>query len=419
MLPWLEGILVGILMLEVAVGHDDHSLLLVQVLHRHGPRGLLPKDPYDLSEPGEDPPLLAQGVKEMRTVGQRLRLRYLDAEHENSTGFVEDGRGQIIRSYSSDLTRTIMSAEALLSGLVDGGNQSIAVRVFSEESTDYRIRGYTKCPVLDAGLEEFYRSEEYTTMSMKSEAFRKRFGNSDLKDWFDTYDKYVLQNRYQLQFDGVQNVSDADLATMTQITRDLEFTRYGPEWGAISAEDGLVSWMVENMRSAVNFSGFPGFVEISAHYPTMISVLSALDIDPASSIMKNFPEFGAAMLIELHQSSTGGSPSVRFFSLPGPGTDLPGVEEFFMQGKASLTLDDLETLVNARGVQSSADWCKSCQNTEPPLCPTRLTASSTLIIIGLAIGLVASVAVFVSVFQLRKFIRSRREKKLKKDVINP
>lgn len=117
------------------------------------------------------------------------------------------------------------------------------------------------------------------------------------------------------------------------------------------------------------------FVEYSAHYPTLLSLLAVLREDQVvdDGVQSEIPDFGAALIFEVHHDEgTRGSDDyikLRWYE----GEKDRGAARDIAVGRAPCTdasmgckLSDLENL-QAKSVQSRMDFCKECE-TNSPLC---------------------------------------------------
>ena len=120
------------------VNGDNTTLVLLQVVHRHGVRSVLqnyPNDPTPLSywdQWGGTGQLTPVGMKQLYEYGQFIKNRYSD--------FLSSYDRRQVYSKSTDYDRTLMSANCFLAGVFQpNSNQSW--------STDPKLSNWMPIPV--------------------------------------------------------------------------------------------------------------------------------------------------------------------------------------------------------------------------------------------------------------------------------
>lgn len=297
----------------------------VQVLHRHGARPHLSKIADDPSVEKGGAILLAQGVAQLRALGEATRARYLTAGKDTTiTGSsVSYGGSSDVYAVSTELARTLSSSRAFLSGLYPDEDDGVRVPtfVFAVEERDWLLRGYNMCPKLSDEIERFLDGEEYKEQAKKVEAagalsrVARQIGEeTDLSNAFNTYDRYLL-TRSKYVDDELPVISADDFAAIKDAADWMESRKFGnPAVAGTLAGGGVVSQFLDysEAMSAKNGSNVDKHrvVEYSGHYPLILGALAALGLDSskfksveskaASRISEVVPDFGAALLWELH-----------------------------------------------------------------------------------------------------------------------
>ena len=313
-------------------------LQLLILVSRHGERERLSKHHTSLAE-ASDPALTQTGLTTIKSVGNLLRARYLDPNTCGSNclnGTLGNGgfAAHEVRAESSGFARTLGTAEVLLSSLfpVDRrGSLSLPLPIFSHTpEADARLRGYYRCPVLGAALEAWRVTPAYLEKVTETAALRKALAKAlplheDVK--LDA-DGAVPLHQVWNAFDAITTSASASelepelLANVAALAAWLEAHKFGRAGGGAHACGGALLGEIVRRISAVSEAQEAGqerLVYYSAHYPTMLCLLSALgvsadaqDVDDASRVWlsSTLLALSSVIALEVHATSSGSAPSV-------------------------------------------------------------------------------------------------------------
>eukprot|EP00931_Biecheleriopsis_adriatica_P077668 TRINITY_DN51188_c0_g1_i1.p1 TRINITY_DN51188_c0_g1~~TRINITY_DN51188_c0_g1_i1.p1 ORF type:complete len:497 (+),score=74.59 TRINITY_DN51188_c0_g1_i1:59-1492(+) len=375
------------------------------IVSRHGEREQLWKHHATQAEAlaGEGgPPLTAQGVAHLRAVGNLLRDRYTRPTCVPELclkGAVGDRRydASKVRVESSGLERTLGSAYALQAGLFPAGSVSgsansaynLPVPVYSRpDAEDYLLRAYTKCTLHAESVAKWHSSEEFQLKASESQAFRSRiaaaiaagdsgamasnFNNSALESWWNWYDFLAVAAQ-----EGKPLVSSTDLAQAETLAAWLESHKFGKKIAGKSCGGTLLS---EISRRLEDSSG-PRLVHYSAHYPTMLCLLTALGVSIDSGhaedawLGEGLLGLGSVLAFEVSVSSKSDPSRVhlRYFS----GDSSSSWRDIRLRGEnGSCPLSEFATMSTANGLPSLGAWCAACQNHNRAMCASRACEGS-------------------------------------------
>mmetsp|Transcript_12322 Transcript_12322/g.37575 ORF Transcript_12322/g.37575 Transcript_12322/m.37575 type:complete len:433 (+) Transcript_12322:160-1458(+) len=284
------------------------KLFHVSVVVRHAARKHLKKagDPAN-GERGA-PLLYPEGSDMAKQMGALLRKRYVETDGETKleSGLVNELTPSLIEIKSSNLDRTLATAAGVAQGL--SPKYVLPVEAVAEEQNDFMIRSYTKCSVFSERLEEFHNSEEFAEKEADTEDFRNKFTKgfpdeeSDLLNWFNIYDQYMLAEKYRNNNqvrqpeEEFKDVSEEELNQMKEIVDWVELRRYGREVAGIELGSRMWNDITNNIQNIIRDENGVRLHIYGAHYPTMLSLLSTMDAEQLEEI----PGFCDALLVEYY-----------------------------------------------------------------------------------------------------------------------
>ncbi|CAK8993026.1 Lysosomal acid phosphatase (LAP) [Durusdinium trenchii] len=286
---------------------------------------------------------------------------------------------------SSALARTLQSAYALQEGLFPGGSvaeaaPAVPLPVYSRPTgEDFILRGYTKCSVQAQKLKDWYSSPEFQAKATDTKAFRSQMAEAlgrvnvtedgtaaPLADWWNVYDELAVA----AQAPSGGPVNGSQLQQAERLAAWLEAKKFSPQIAGTSCGGALLSAIGEQL----DLSKDPKLrlVHYSAHYATMLCLMSALGV-PASSnesswIFSELLGLSSLLAFELEELPTGEMviglhywPGSDSFSSSWRTVELPCVS-----GKC--TEKQFQSLVSVGGQPSRTAWCEACQSFQLPLC---------------------------------------------------
>lgn len=403
----------------------------VHVVHRHGARTPLPKNPDTLLELAGSS-LTPLGQQQLFEVGGWLRQMY------NIDGFLAEYNVSEVRLESSDLDRTLTSASALSMGLfpykaqaADYGTalyESIlpempGLPVYSTKQTnDMFFRAYYtgNCPVYEARLADLFESEAWKQVEESNEALLTKLAlefpqDADDGDKDESNNKITdgavvmkqLWNYYDIinvartecipnatvfactsMGPDVYNLKDAlsddEFQELESLAGDTEIMKFSEEIAGNLLGSQLL-WKMLNRTS----DNAGKFFEYSAHAPTLLSFMSTLGGWPAN---EPYPYYGSAIIMEVYEDTDANqAKSIRFLYKSFLNTNaiyLPmtqaNCEQSFdgeapptMEGAAGLShcmLDAFLAWAMSNTLMTPEEWCEACENTLADVCLQALVA---------------------------------------------
>jgi hypothetical protein len=424
-----------------AASSDPARLAEVHVITRHGSRLPLTKTGDTLEEGGPGT-LTALGQRQHYDLGLWLRGRYNNAT-SGGVGFFDAFWNPSVNLTSSALHRTVVSANSLALGLFpqssrDPKSESLlpagvtagSVPVYTEKAAnDVTIRGYEKCEA-GLGLSELYGSRVWKDLEESHAPLLERLAGLEpfqqyedpllkripLEEVWNVYDAVAVP-RVECGFDANSTacrssgglsyqllLGDEDWSELQSLAQRAEILKYT---SARASEEGggggrgnlaggnMLRQILDRMAEAEATSttgGLGKFYLYSAHYPTILTVLAALESDPgywpagggeggaSDRPPPLVPDYAAALVFELYaeQGGEGGTPSKSVRVLYKPGyTDDAAYEIHLGRGCAGASHCDLAAVASSfLGDFSVARWCQECSNTGADVClKANLTAA--------------------------------------------
>ena len=392
------------LVLVVAVVTATPELAQIHVITRHGSRTSLQKQSGGsggrLVEQKTGAILTALGEKQLYDLGDWLRERYA----VDNRLLVENYQPHLVHFQSSDLERTISSANALTAGLYPPTRRSESgllpsniypsIPVYMEDDrNDIYIRAYNKCPKFNRALKDLYDTTEWTTLEQEHhflldkvgtiEEFNqfknKATGKIPLRELWNVFDAInvakteCVYDTNEVSCANVFSAIDDDAWTaLKKLAHKAEMMRYSTAGDLLGAN--LMLQIHQRMGGgffsfADHVTGFRKLYHYSAHYPTILSLFSALNIPPPDDEV--IPGYGAAFIFELYKDITTGITSIKLLYKEANAEEAVTIQ--FPQGPcfsafAECDLPNFTQLLKGLDISSPADWCAACENDSADVC---------------------------------------------------
>uniref|UniRef100_A0A182QA78 acid phosphatase n=1 Tax=Anopheles farauti TaxID=69004 RepID=A0A182QA78_9DIPT len=322
---WLVLLATGFMLRGVSSTQNQTDgagkLIFAHVLFRHGDR--TPIDPYP-NDPWKDPSHWTAGWGQLVNAGKMRHLMLGKWLRERYSGLLKDTySSDEIYVRSTDVDRTLMSAESNLAGLYPpkGADvwdsaitwQPIPVHTVTEE-LDSVLAAKKRCPAYDHALKIYRQSDPYRSYNASLEPIF-RYVTEQTGRRYDSLSG--LQNLYSCLLieelnnftlpkwtakvypEPLKTISAVTFGVKTNTTQLARF-KMGP----------LVKEILQRFRSKAKGSLKPNRSVwlYSAHDVTVASLLNALRVFELHN-----PPFAACVLLELRQSSDGGPAYVELF----------------------------------------------------------------------------------------------------------
>lgn len=374
------------------------SLKQIHVITRHGSRLPLIKHAETLKEGTTT--LTHYGQKQLFDLGVWIKERY---NHATGAAFNVYDPSQV-RLESSSFDRTIVSANSLALGLFnvsarDPWNERFIsdipanIPVYTRDAiNDITIRAYDKC-ASGMQLDELYKSQEWTEMENVNLDLLKHLGNIyQFSDHADDEGKVPLKYLWNV-FDAINVAQTECLAQPLQLScsperKDLmniltdqewekvqllshqaEFLKYGRKSIAKFIGSNLLSQIFMRMKDIDSKSvGFDSFYMYSAHYPTLIGMMTLLGDDDLDREV--IPEYSSALIFEFYHDDTSlqKEEKIRVVYRPGDGSSYR-----ILYLDETCTSDGYCSFPSVQGqinnnVLSQQSWCEECSNDTADVC---------------------------------------------------
>ncbi|XP_068165181.1 lysosomal acid phosphatase [Antennarius striatus] len=337
----------------------EKKLVFVTVLYRHGDRSPIkayPTDPYQESDwPQGFGQLSEEGMRQQYELGQFLRKRY--------KGFLSESYDRyeiVIRS--TDIDRTLMSAESNLAGLYPPIGQQVftpdlkwqPIPVHTVSQTNERLLKFplNDCPRYDQLMNETRQTEEYQNTVTKYQDVIDYVSNktglsTSVSNVWSVYDTLFCESKHNMTAPGwvtptvlekLRELRDLDFQFMFGMHKQQEKSRLQGGLLLDKIVNDLTNMSVPDPKQRLKM------VMLSAHDSTVIALHASLNV--LSGLQ---PPYASCQIFELYRDDNG-SASVKMFyrndttvepypqQLPNCSFDCP-IEEFKRITKLSISDD--------------------------------------------------------------------------------
>ncbi|EAT44755.1 AAEL003903-PA [Aedes aegypti] len=387
---------------------DEGQLLFAHVIYRHGDRTPIEAYPTD---PWKDPSHWSTGWGQLTNAGKMRHLMLGNWLRERySTLLSKTYTNNEIYVRSTDVDRTLMSAESNLAGLFpptgkdqwDPAIQWQPIPVHTvPETLDEILAAKKSCPAFDYALKKYKQSDEFQTYNKSLEPVyeyvtahsgRRIDSLTSAQNLYSCLHIEDLNNftlpewTKQVYPEPLRSISSKSFTTKTN-TPMLARLKTGP----------LIKEMLQRFRSKVDNTLKPNRTlwVYSAHDTTVANVLNTLRLFDLHN-----PPFAACILLELRRSVSGGEPYVSVYyknttkepepmSIPNCGTRCPLSQMFKVYSEI---LPD--------------NWKRECEVSILSLTYVEADMSSPTSAIGIVF--LAMVGVLVIALAMGAYIRRRR-----------
>ncbi|KAJ7644342.1 histidine phosphatase superfamily [Roridomyces roridus] len=374
---------------------SNDTVLGVLVFTRHGDRQGFYQDPtsYTTTTPTIITPL---GTAQEFQLGQLLRSTYFNA---SSPSFVSGVNGTLVNQTQihvradagGELGVIYDSAVALLQGLfpanadyksalangttVEGalaGYQYVPIESV-EPTNDVSLEGYTSCNPFNDWTNAFYTTPEFLQKANDSAHFLTL-----LPPFLDNR-PVTLQNIYNIfDFMLVNSVHNSDFAkalppTFLEQARALaNFHEYGiftsPQLNGIGNIAGrtILPVMIQELQSIADPTNPLKLAYQSLAYKPFMSLFNMTGAAQQSPQLAGIVNYAAAVALEVREPSGGGSAVLRLRFKNG--TDDQFTTYNFLGQTGDVPLQSFIDFVNPALINSTADWCTVCNNTQDRGC---------------------------------------------------
>mmetsp|Transcript_24799 Transcript_24799/g.39841 ORF Transcript_24799/g.39841 Transcript_24799/m.39841 type:complete len:513 (-) Transcript_24799:416-1954(-) len=395
---------------------QQHTLIQVQVVTRHGARTPLSKAARTLEEGGGER-LTPTGERQQYDLGIWLRQRYSSI---TSRPEIRSYNSSSVLLRSSSFARTIVSAQNLALGLFperdDGASMLPAnvtranVPIYTKaDGNDVDIRAYANCPTFSISLDQLYRSSEFMSFEQTHIDLLQKLGqHPSLNPYTEmrpvvgklvplslVWNAFDIINVAKTECDPNPNSVEClalpdpsirdyllpdEWAVLQQVAHYAEHQKYGRKTAGTKLGGNILLKILENMEQSPSY--LYSWVLFSAHYPTILSIFATLDAYTANPPLQQetIPNYASALIFELYEDAVSKERSVRMVYKEGLqvvplalsfGSVCPSPSPAGLCPLSQLA-PQLRTTVSYGDVQV---WCKACENKEADECLSGLLSS--------------------------------------------
>uniref|UniRef100_UPI00358E9D86 lysosomal acid phosphatase isoform X2 n=1 Tax=Myxine glutinosa TaxID=7769 RepID=UPI00358E9D86 len=383
------------------LGSSTTNLRLVVAVFRHGdraPEGSYPTDPHgERVWPQGFGQLTWEGMKQHYELGRFLRERY--------SGFLNQTYQRAeVHVRSTDVDRTLMSAEADLAGLFPlpadkewhFGLPWQPIPVHTRPTRQDRVLRFPlwNCPRYEELMRETEESASYQNKTRANQKFlaflSNRTGVSDMeiKDVWRIYDTLFCQKTHNISLPSWAQESGVweKMKELSVFNLCSLFGQHGAHEKSLLQGGLLVSYIRQNITASSRSPHKLKLILLSAHDTTLAAVQMALGV--YNNIL---PPYAGCHILELHQLHNGSAWVEQWFrnsSTEGPyPLTLPGCTHAC----------PLKKFLNLTASVVPIDWHRLCVG-EP---------KSVVVMLAIAILLTFATLVLIGIYLIRNKRKSR------------
>nr|GAT43805.1 predicted protein [Mycena chlorophos] len=373
---------------------SDGKLVGVLVLTRHGDRAGFYQDPTTYTATGTI--ITPLGTKQEFQLGQLLRSMYLNSSSPlNIPGLndtiVNQNQIDVRADAGGELGVIYDSAVALLQGLYPatanyttdlangtdvegalGGYQYIPIQSV-EPNLDVSLEGYTDCNTFTDATTAFYNSAEFKQKANESAAFLAMLPPyldgrpTTLENMYNIYDFMNVQSIHNAAFAKVLPPTFlAQAATLASWHEYNVFTSPQLDGPGNIAGRTVLPNIINGLRNIANETNPIKFAYQSLAYKPFLSLFNMTGVAQTYPQLANLVNYAAAVTMEVRQPSDGSEPVIRFSFKNG--TDAEFVQYNLIGADGDVTISALANHVNSALVNTTAQWCTVCNNTQDRGC---------------------------------------------------
>ena len=257
----------------------------------------------------------------------------------------------------------------------------VPIPVYSRpKSEDFILRGYTMCASQARDIEAWYSSPQFQEKAEQTVGLRSRVATAlghenvtdddgtgaPLADWWNTYDELVVASQT-----GRQPVNSSDMQEAEELAAWLEAMKLSTKLAGNRCGGALLSAISDRL----DFTKYPELrlVHYTAHYATMLCLLSTLGISASSGQARDSwltsELLGLSSVLAFEVSQLDGRPVVRLHYWPGTDSSTSTWRSLELPCAGGVcTLVQFKSLASAQGLPTLRSWCRVCENFELRLC---------------------------------------------------
>ncbi|KAJ6511981.1 histidine phosphatase superfamily [Mycena vitilis] len=380
----------------------DSKLLGVVILTRHGDRAGFYQSPTTYT--ASSTVITPLGTQQEFQLGQHLRSIYFNASSPSfitgvNTTLVDQTQIHVRADAGGELGVIYDSAVALLQGLFPananfttdlanstnvtgalGGYQYVPIESV-EPANDVSLEGYTSCGAFDAATAAFYNSTIFAQKRNESAAFLAQLppfldGRPvTLENMYNIYDFMNVQSIHNEAFSKALPATFLEQAyTLASWHEAGVFT--SPQLDGIGNIPGrtILPQILSELASIANASDPLKIAYQSLAYKPFLSIFNMTGASELNPALAEIVPYASAVALEVRQPSAGGEPVIRLNFKNGTAQDFATYN--FLGGSGDMPLSTLADHVNPALVNTTAAWCKVCNNSQDRGCGALALAAS-------------------------------------------
>ncbi|KAG5639427.1 hypothetical protein H0H81_002298 [Sphagnurus paluster] len=340
-------------------------------------------------------------------LGQKLRGLYLN---ETSPTYIQGingtlvndaqfrvradagGEGGVILNSALSLLQGLFPADAntkttLANGTTItaplGGYQYIPVESV-EPDNDISLEGWTSCKTFTQDTAALYKSPEFLQMAKDNAEFLNALppyldGRPvTFENMWNVFDFMNVQSIHNAAF--VKALPPTYLAQARQLANWHEyhvFSDSSPSGIGNIAGQAIIPSIIDGFNRITDSSNPVKFVYHAISYKPFISLFNMTKVAQSTPELAGIVNYAAAVALEARQPASGGEPFLRFKFQNG--TDSEFITYPILGSSTDVPLSEFINYIEPFGINSLADWCSKCNNSQDRGCAALTLAATTAV----------------------------------------
>ncbi|KAF9220493.1 phosphoglycerate mutase-like protein [Gyrodon lividus] len=376
------------------MSQTNDNLMGVVLIVRHGDRMGFYQDPTSYTASATQ--ITPLGNQQEFLLGGYLRSLYLDESSPSyipgmSTGLFNQsqvyiradlgGEDGVVYDSCVSLTQglwpgtinnniTLANGSTIVAPL--GGYQYVPIDAV-DPNLDVSLEGFLDCNTFDTHTTEFYNSPEFQQMAQQSANFLK------LLTPYAGGRPVTLQNMWNvfdyMNVNSIHNVTFARALPATFLAQVRALANWH-EYNVFTDPSVIgIGNIAGQAISPSILNAFEGIVDptnpvkmmiTAIAYKPLLSLFNMTGIAAANPELAGIVDYASAVAFEVRQPTSGGGPVIRFNFKNG--TDADFTTYNFLSRTGDVPLSAFIDAVAPSAVNTTADWCSICQNSQDRGC---------------------------------------------------
>jgi hypothetical protein len=383
---------------------SDSTVLGVILLIRHGDRAGFYQNPTNYNPANTI--ITPLGLKEELITGQYLRDVYLNPSSPSvisgiNASIADPNQITVVADAAGEGGVIMVSAQALLQGLYPAnsnytttlangttveaplnGYQYVEVESALADN-DVSLEGWTSCAPFNTATADFYHSAEFNQTAQENADFFTAVsqhlddrGGYNLQNMWNIFDYMNVNYIHNATFN--QNLPESLLAQARTLAAFHEYGVFtSPQLDGIGniGFRTMLPGIFDGLSSIMNSSDPLKIYYNAIAYKSFFTLFRMTNAVDQNSTLLGLVNYAASIAIEVRQPASGGEPVLRLNFKNGTLEDAQTTFNWF-NTTGDIPVSTFTNYLAPVAINSTADWCTVCSNTQDRGCGAIAAAAS-------------------------------------------